>query len=91
MATKPILTLEEKATILREHGVNVVACYERSPRFLRCPVIQFGGDENEGKRAASIMIEHGVNVYNLYRNWHYGAGNKEPIGGSWNLEFYNRI
>ena len=94
MTTKPpILSLEDKANILKQHGVDVLACYEDNEQaFFRCPLIQFDGDVHEGERAAKIMTDHGVDVYNLYRYWHYGAGSSTPVGGlCWILEFYRSI
>ena len=103
MATerKPKLTLEERAQILKEHGIDVRKAYieDRGPvgegrkERVKVPVILFGGDTSEGHRAARIMIEHGIDVYQIEHSWTYGPGAKAPINrdeeyGLWSISFY---
>ena len=85
---EPKLTLEEKAEILRENGINVVNCFDEDGDFYRAPAIQLNGSDDDALRAAEIMVEHGVDVYSLKRVWTYGPGAKTPKVESWSLEFY---
>ena len=86
---KPKLTLQEKAMILQERGVDaydwlepeVVKPNVTMPLF---PTIWFRGDENEGERAVKIMQEHDIYVYRLHRQWHY-EGDKDPRSVCWVL------
>ena len=83
--TKPKLTLKEKVDILRAHGVDVWDWKEPgvSP-FFPLPTVFFNGDENEGHRAARVMLEHGIYVWRVRRNWHH-EGCEEPHRTHWEI------
>ena len=93
MATEvqPKLTIQEKAEILREQGVDAFGWLE--PEIVRpnitmplFPTIWFRGDENDGQRAVRIMQERGVRVYELQRQWHY-EGDENPRIVRWAMLF----
>ena len=73
---KPQLTLQEKAVILREHGLEVIDCLECEPDVIKSiyrhhSSIFFYGDESEGERAVQIFHERGIPVYQVSRHWIY--------------------
>lgn len=85
--TKVELTLEEKADILREHGVEVFMCVEPgSLEFIPFPTVFFEGDENEGHRALRILQERGIRIWHLNRCWRY-EGQEELYVTHWELTF----
>ena len=83
MEPKPKLTLEEKANILKENGVDVF--YQtREGLHYKQPTICFRGDDNEGERAVRVLYQHGVRVFHLSRVHHY-LGQEETDSISWEL------
>ena len=54
--------------------------------FFPLPTVLFHGDDNEGPRAAAIMQEHGVRIWQMQRHWHYGEREK-PYMTHWAMLF----
>ncbi len=82
---KPKLTLEERAEILKEHGIKVFHYYDHDCNHSR-PTIHFTGDDDEGERAVRVMQGCGAKVGILHRDWVY-LGNDDPDGMAWSIEF----
>ena len=84
-----LFTLKRIATELVKNGVEVYQWLEKSDSgYPYSPTIFFHGDEDEGQRAARIVIEYGLPVFQLNRTWSYlGPGGMMPTHPEWNLEF----
>ena len=82
-------TLEKIAAELIRNGVEVYQWLEKSEgEFPYSPTIYFHGDENEGQRAARVVIDYGLPVFQLNRTWSYlGPGGMMPTHPEWKLEF----
>ena len=90
MESKPQTSLEERAEILKENGINVVNIFDEDSDvdIVRVPAIQFNGNVWQAFHAASIMADHGIDVHMLRHMWIYGPGKRDPGIETWSLEFY---
>ena len=89
MESKPELTLEDKANILRENGFEDIRLFKRSgDGILNKPAIHFNGDQNEGQRAVDVLVDNGLSVFALLQVWIYGwddGGTKTPRRMGWRI------
>lgn len=82
-------TLKKIAAELVKEGVEVYQWLEKSDGgFPYSPTLRFHGDEQEGQRAAQIVIDYGLPVFQLSRTWSYlGPRGMMPTYPEWKLEF----
>ena len=82
-------TLEKIAVELERNGVKVFQVLgHRDNGFPYLPTIYFNGSEEEGSRAAQIVIDYGMPYFRLNRIWQYfGEEDDKPAPAIWGLSF----
>lgn len=86
--SKPKLSLEEKAQILKENGISVLGTHKGNISGYNPPLIYIQGDENEGRRAVEILFDNGVPVFRLKQVWRYEMKRLPTHEPVWDVEVY---
>ena len=74
-------TLEQKADILRQNGVDIVQVSD----YNRLPTIFFVGDIKEGPRVFNVAIQQGWDIVSISLSWsNYNGTMDDPL---WELVF----